>query len=103
MDVPILDLKYRIDRLEADIAQLKQLAEQTVDLRDRIDALTKILLQKDVVTVEETAAMLLSRRTRRRQEDCDNLIETMAEPIGRLKPTDEDGRQSCGHSGLQCC
>ena len=69
MDVPILDLKYRIDRLEGDIAQLKQLAEQTVALRDRIDALMKILLQKDVVSAEEAAAMLLARRVRRRKKN----------------------------------
>ena len=61
----VLDLKHRIDRLEGEVARLKVLADQTVDLRDRIDALTKILLRKDVVTPEETAAMLLSRRRRR--------------------------------------
>ena len=68
MDVPILDLKYRIDRLESDVAQFKQLAEQAVDLRDRIDSLMKLLLQKDVVTAEEAAAMLLARRGRRRKK-----------------------------------
>ena len=68
MDALTLDLKHRIDHLEGEVARLKPLAEQTVDLRDRIDALTKILLQKDLVSAEETAAMLLSRRTRRRKK-----------------------------------
>lgn len=68
MDALSLDLKHRIDHLEGEVARLKPLAEQTVDLRDRIDAVTKILLQKDVVTVEATAAMLLSRRMRRRKK-----------------------------------
>ena len=68
MDALTLDLKHRIDHLEGEVARLKPLAEQTLDLRDRIDALTKILLQKDIVSAEETAAMLLSRRTRRRKK-----------------------------------
>ena len=68
MDALTLDLKHRIDHLEGEVARLKPLAEQTADLRDRIDALTKILLQKDIVSAEETAAMLLSRRTRRRKK-----------------------------------
>ena len=62
------DLKHRIDHLEGEVARLKPLAEQTADLRDRIDALTKILLQKDVVSAEETAAMLLARSGRRRKK-----------------------------------
>ena len=65
MDALTLDLKHRIDHLEGEVARLKPLAKETVDLRDRIDALTKLLLQKDVFSVEESAAMLLSRRKRR--------------------------------------
>lgn len=68
MNALTLELKHRIDHLEGEVARLKPLAAQTVDLRDRIDALTKILLRKDVITAEETAAMLLSRRGRRRKK-----------------------------------
>jgi len=68
MDALTLDLKHRIDRLEGDVTRLKPLAEQTVDLRDRVDALMKILLQKDVVSAEDAAAMLLARRGRRRKK-----------------------------------
>lgn len=68
MNAMTLELKHRIEHLEGEVARLKPLAEQAVDLRDRIDALTKILLQKDVVTAEETAAMLLARRGRRRKK-----------------------------------
>ncbi len=57
--------KHRIDHLEGEVVRLTAL---TIDLRDRIDALMKILLQKDVVTAEETAAMLLTRRGRRRKK-----------------------------------
>ena len=67
MNAMTLELKHRIDHLEGEVARLKPLAEQTADLRDRIDALTKILLQKDIVSAEETAAMLLARRGRRRK------------------------------------
>ena len=63
-----LELKHRIDHLEGEVARLKPLAEQTADRRDRIDALTKILLQKDIVSAEETPAMLLARRGRRRKK-----------------------------------
>ena len=68
MNALTLELKHRIEHLEGEVARLKPLAEQTADLRDRIDALTKILLQKDLVTAEETAAMLLDRRTRHRKK-----------------------------------
>lgn len=60
--------KHRIDHLEVEVARLTALAEQTIDLRDRIDALMKILLQKDVVSAEEAAAMLLARRGRHRKK-----------------------------------
>ena len=65
METLTVNLKHRIDHLEGEVARLKPLAKETVDLRDRIDALTKLLLKKGVVSAEETAAMLLSRRVRR--------------------------------------
>ncbi len=60
--------KHRIDHLEGEVARLAALADQTIDLRDRIDSLMKLLLQKDVVTADEAAAMLLARRGRRRKK-----------------------------------
>ena len=68
MNALTLELKHRIDHLEGEVARLKPLAEQTVDLRDRIDALMRILLQKNLVSAEEAAAMLLARRGRRRKK-----------------------------------
>ena len=68
MDLLSVINKHRIDHLEGEVARLTALSEQTVDLRDRIDALMKILLQKDVVSAEEAAAMLLARRGRRRKK-----------------------------------
>jgi hypothetical protein len=63
-----LELKHRIVPLEGEAARLKSLSDQAADLRVRIDALTKLLLQKHLVSAEETAAMLLSRRTCQRKK-----------------------------------
>jgi hypothetical protein len=68
MFAQITDVKHRLDHLESEVARLKTIADQAADLRDRVDALTKLLLRKDVVTAEETAAMLLARRGRRRKK-----------------------------------
>ena len=68
METLTVNLKHRIDHLEGEVARLKPLAVETMDLRDRIDALTKLLLKKNVVSAEETAAMLLSRRGRQRKK-----------------------------------
>ena len=62
MDLLSVLNKHRIDHLEGEVVRLTAL---TIDLRDRIDALMKILLQKDVVPAEEAAAVLLARRGRR--------------------------------------